>query len=241
MSSHHLIVALVFFSASVASAQTQHANSDQKTIEISATERVQAKAEIAIIKLGFQNEAATKGAAYAENTSSANKILAALLQAGVPTEAIETETLNLGQDQERYGPNSNRSTKFTATQQWQIQCKASDAQQIVDIAVAAGANQVEPVDWSVADDKGLEAKAYAAALERAKELARQTAMLSGVKLGELVSIVNAANETRRFGRTDGRGLQMYAKVLAPRVAMLKLQPAMVQREASVTVVFAIAP
>ena len=53
----------------------------------------------------------------------------------------------------------------------------------------------------MADDKGLEAKAYAAAVERAKELARQTAMQSGVKLGELVSIVNAANET---GRLAGR-------------------------------------
>lgn len=93
----------------------------------------------------------------------------------------------------------------------------------------------------MADDKGLEAKAYAAALERAKALARQTAMQSGVKLAELVSIVNAAKETRRFGWADGRGLQMYAKALTPRVAMLKLQPAMVQREASVTVVFAIAP
>jgi uncharacterized protein YggE len=241
MPNHRLIACvLLLFATPVLSARPQRSNSDQKTIEISATEKVQARAEIAAIKLGFQNQAATKDAAYSENTSSANKILQALLDAGVPSEAIETETLNLSQDQERFGPSSNRSAKFTASQQWQIHSKASDAQRIVDVAVAAGANQVEQVDWSVADDKELEAKAYAAALKRAKELAQQTAMQSGVKLGDLVSIVNSVNEVR-FGRAGGRGMAMYAMAASPKMAMLKLQPGMVEREASVTVVFAIAP
>ncbi len=242
MPNHRLIACvLLLFAIPILSAQPQRPNSEQKTIEISATEKVQAKAEIATIKLGFQNQAATKDAAYAENTNSANKILQALLEAGVPTEAIETETLSLSQDQERYGPSSNRPGKYTASQQWQIHSKASDAQRIVDVAVAAGANQVEQVDWSVADDKELETKAYAAALKRAKELAQQTAAQSGVKLGELISIVNSANESRRFGRADGRSVEVDAMVQSPRIAMLKLQPGMVEREASVTVVFAIAP
>jgi len=241
MPTHRLIACvLLLFAIPILSAQPQRPNSDQKTIEISATEKVQAKAEIATIKLGFQNQAATKDAAYTENTSSANKILQALLEAGVPSEAIETETLSLSQDQERYGPGSNRPGKYTASQQWQIHSKASDAQRIVDVAVAAGANQVERVDWSVADDKELEAKAYAAALKRAKELAQQTAVQSGVKLGELISIVNSANETGRFGRADRR-VMMYAMAAVTQKAMLKLQPGMVEHEASVTVVFAIAP
>ena len=242
MPNHRLIACvLLLFAAPILSAQPQRPNSEQKTIEISATEKVQAKAEIATIKLGFQNQAATKDAAYTENTSSANKILQALLEAGVPSEAIETETLSLSQDQERYGPSSNRPGKYTASQQWQIHSKASDAQRIVDVAVAAGANQVERVDWSVADDKELEAKAYAAALKRAKELAQQTAVQSGVKLGELISIVNSANETGRFGRANGRRVMMYAMVETTQRAMLKLQPGMVEHEASVTVIFAIAP
>ena len=81
------------------------------------------------------------------------------MDAGVPKEAVETETLNLGQEQQRYGTAASQSAKFTASQQWEIHSKTAEAQKVVDIAVAAGANQIEQVDWSVADDKQLEAKA----------------------------------------------------------------------------------
>jgi uncharacterized protein YggE len=81
--------------------------------------------------------------------------------------------------------------------------------------VAAGANQIEQVDWSVADDKQLEAKAYGAALKRAKDVAEQTAAQSGLKLGEIVSIVNSRGPLARFTRSDaGGGELMYAMAVA---------------------------
>jgi uncharacterized protein len=165
------------------------------------------------------------------------------LDAGVPKEAFETETLNLGQEQERYDARSNPQLKYTASQKWQIRSKAAEAQKVVDIAVAAGANQIEQVDWSVADDEQLETKAYAAALKRAREVAEQTAAQSGVKLGEIVTIVNASAPERftRFGRAGLASLEVSATISEPKSAMLKLQPGTVEREASVIVIFAIAP
>jgi uncharacterized protein YggE len=115
------------------------------------------------------------------------------LDAGVP------KTLNLGQEQERYEAKSNPPARYAAKQQWQIYSKASGAQKVVDIAIAAGANQIDSVDWSVADDKQLETRAYAAALKRAKELAEQTATQSGLKLGEIVTSVNSS-APKRFTR-----------------------------------------
>jgi uncharacterized protein len=166
--------------------------------KLAQTEKVRATAQAATIKIGFQNQAATKHAAYAENTRAANEILQALMDAGVPKEAVETETLNLGQEQQRYGTAASQSAKFTASQQWEIHSKAAEAQKVVDIAVAAGANQIEQVDWSVADDKQLEAKAYGAALKCANDVAEQTAAQSGLKLGEIVSIVNSPGPLARF-------------------------------------------
>jgi uncharacterized protein YggE len=244
MSSHRLVLnALVLFAPSLLCGQSRHSSPEQRTIEISATEKVRVTAEAATIKIGFQNQAATKDAAYAENTRAANKILQALMDAGVPKEAVETETLNLGQDQQRYGTGASQSAKFTASQQWEIHSKAAVAQKVVDIAVAAGANQIEQVDWSVADDKQLEAKAYGAALKRAKDVAEQTAAQSGLKLGEIVSIMNSPGPLARFTRSDaGGGELMYAMaVAAPKIAMLKLQPGVVEREASVTIVYSVAP
>src|SRR6266478_7417406 len=127
MSSHRFVLAtLTLCIPSVSFAQMERRGPDQKTIEISATEKVRVPAEAATIKIRFQNQAATKDVAYAENTRAANKILQALLDAGMPEEAIETETLNLGQEQERYEAKSNPPARYTAKQQWQIYSKAAD-------------------------------------------------------------------------------------------------------------------
>jgi uncharacterized protein YggE len=89
--------------------QSQRASSDRKTIEITATEKVQVAADVATIKVGYQNLSATKDAAYTENTRTVTR--------------------------------SDQPTKYLASQEWQIHSAASDAQKIVDIAIAAGANQ----------------------------------------------------------------------------------------------------
>jgi uncharacterized protein YggE len=177
-----LFAALLFPGAILA--QTGNESSPQKTIEISATEKVEVPAESATVKLGYQNQATSKDAAYAENTRTANRILQALLDAGVPKGAIETESLSLAREEDRFGGKPQQPSTFTATQQWQVQCKASEAQKIVDIAVAAGANHIESVDWSVADPQKLDDRAYAAALARAKTIAEQTAAQTGVNLAQ---------------------------------------------------------
>ena len=223
----------------VVPAQAHFHASGEKTIEVSATEKIEVIAEIATLKIGCQNQAATKDAAYAENTRIANKVIQALLDAGVPKQAIETETLNLEQEQDRYGAKPNQPLKYLASQKWQIRAEASEAQKIVDIAVAAGTNQIENVEWSVKEPSQLEAKAYAAALRRAKSIAEQTASQTGLKLGEIVSIVNSTSSNNRFGRANGGGLAMFAMVAVPKVAMLKLQLGMVEHEASVTVTYSI--
>jgi uncharacterized protein len=239
-----LFVALMVLPPTV-HAQAQPDASGRRTIEISATEKVRASAEVAIIKIGFQNQAATKDAAYAENVRASNKILQALIDAGVSKEAIETETLNLGQDQDRYGTRQQPSEKYSANQQWKIHSRASEAQKIVDVAVAAGANEVEEIEWTVGDDQQLEARAYAAALKRAKDLAEQTSAQAQVKLGQIIAIVNATAPYSAFNRfrQGGGDMEMYKLALAapPKMAMLKLQPGIVEREASVTVTYAIIP
>lgn len=238
-----LVLSLISLSLPLTASARQGIESlGQKTIEVSATEKVEVIAEIATLKIGCQNEAVTKDAAYAKNTRIANKVIQALLDAGVPKQAIETETLNLEQEQDRYGVKPNQPLKYLASQKWQIRAEASEAQKIVDIAVAAGANQIENVEWSVKDPAQLEAKAYAAALRRAKSIAEQTASQTGLKLGEIISVVNSTSSNGRFGRADGGGgMFAMAAVAAPRTAMLKLQLAMVEHEASVTITYSIAP
>jgi len=87
----------------------------------------------------------------------------------------------------------------------------------------------------------LETKAYAAALKRAKDLAEQTAVQTGLKLGEIVSIANSTSSSdRQFPNLRGR-FTAYSMAAPPKMAMLKLQPGMVEREASVTVIYTVIP
>jgi len=235
------LLLLLFALPLVALARPERQASAQKTIEVSATEKVEVIAEVAIIKIGCQNQAATKDAAYAENVRLANKIIKAMIDAGVPKEAIETESLNLDQEQNRYGEKTNQPLRYSASQKWQIRAQASEAQKIVDLVVAAGANQIENVEWSIKDPARLEARAYAAAIKRARELAEQTASQTGLKLGEIVSIVNSASSNGRFDRARGGGMFTTVEVSAQRAPTLQLQIGMVEHEASVTITYSIAP
>ena len=191
-----LITMLVVFLCSIqpvsSRAQLNRIAPDKKTIEIRATEKVTNRAEIATVKIGFQNIAQTKDAVYEENVGTANKIVQALRTAGVPADSIETDSVRLDREDTAQGVKP-ASTRYTADQEWRVRVKASEAQKIVDIAVSAGANEVGGVEWSVADPEALEAKAYGAALARAKRIAEQTATQSGVKLGEILSISNSVS------------------------------------------------
>ena len=230
------VVLLLLF---VAPAQAQRLGTGQKTIEISATEKVVVPADTATVKIGYQNLALAKDAAYAENTRAANKILQAILDAGVPKEAIETESPRLEQEPERYGQKPDQTPKYSGTQKWQVHLKAPDAQKIMDIAVAAGANQIEDVEWLISNPQQLETQAYAAAIKRARSIAEQTASQTGLKLGDIVSIVNSSNSSSRE-LLGYRAEASFLAVSAPKTAMLKLQPGTVERQASVTITYSVA-
>jgi uncharacterized protein YggE len=212
---------------------------DKKTIEIRASERISSPAEIATVKIGFQNVAPSREAVFEENVRVANKIVQAIRAAGTPAEAIETDSIRLEREDTAQGVKP-AFTRYTADQEWRIRVKAAEAQTIVDIAISAGANQVGGVDWSVSDPEALETKAYTAALARAKRVAEQTAAQSGVKLGEILSISNFASpfaQPFHTLNTESATIGVARTV----VTSLKLFPEDVTREASVTVVYAIAP
>src|SRR5690348_3719267 len=98
-------------------AQFSRVVSDKRNIEIRASEKVIVAAEIAVVKVGCQNRAATKDAAYQEDTKASAKVIQALLDAKVPKNSIETQTISVERQHEMTGPNVVRTTKFSADQE----------------------------------------------------------------------------------------------------------------------------
>ena len=227
------------FATLFASAQEIQVNRQNKTISITADESATADAEVATLDIGYHNFAATQEAAYRENLVVAEQITKALLGAKVPKENIETEKLRLGRTEadEKWTEEMKKERRFEAQQSWHVTVRSADAQGLVDLAVKAGANDVEDVEWNVADPLALQAKASGAALAKAKAIAEQMAKGLGTKLGELVYASNRAPVARAFRYATT--VDTEAASISNREPKLRLFPQKVKSEATVYAVFAI--
>ena len=175
-----------FFNASAQNVQVSPTN---RTIAVTACETLRVDPDLAIAHVGSHNYGATKGAAYAENVRAAEKITKALFAAGAPKEALATEMLQLSLVDCRncdLSADKKKNQEFEAQQTWKICLAVRAAQKIIDVAVAAGATDVNPVQGGMADVHALEAKASSSALAQARRAAEQIANQMGVKLGALL-------------------------------------------------------
>jgi hypothetical protein len=224
----------------VAAAQTVQVSRTNKTIEVSVTESVRVDADVAEVQIGYRNFAPAKDAAFEDNVRASNLILKALLDAGVSREAIETATVKLERVSEYDVPGPERKTaQFRATQTWTVRVGAGAAQRIVDAVVAAGANEIDEVEWAFADLPALQARANALALAKARQLAEQMARELGVKLGELLYSSNKMSSQRTPFSSLLLGSDSSIGAAPVKSVPLQLFPAKVTGQASVTLVFAI--
>ena len=234
-----LLLSLTFFGVS-AFAQDIQVNRQNKTIAVTAEESATADAEVAVLAIGYHNYGLTQDAAFRENVRAAEKIASAILATKIPEGNIETEKLSLGRAQidDKWNESMKRERQFQAEQSWHVTVPAPQAQGIVDISVNAGANEVEDVEWNVADPVALQAQASGAALAKARAIAEQMAKGLGTKLGELVYASNRAPVAKIW-----RGVTVNASLASVNPAdqqpKLKLFPEKVKSEATVYAVFSI--
>jgi uncharacterized protein YggE len=115
--------------------------------------------------------------------------------------------------------------------------RADKAQTVVDIALRAGANVLEALDWNVSDPKVLQAKAGAAALAKAKAIAEQMAKGLNAHLGDLVYASNRAPISASAGSfVEVEGTPAPPPPPPPHMV---LYPKKVKSDATVYAVFAI--
>jgi uncharacterized protein YggE len=241
MKCHHALVVLtlVLIPRGIKGQVIRLGSDSKRTIEITTTGKISVVADSAVVKLGFAHVAESKNAAYSESVRMGNRIVRTLLNAGMSTEDIQTESLNVGQEESRRNGGVAAKPQYIARQGWRIRVTATDAQRVVDLALAAGANSVEGVEWSVADPQALQEKADAAALTRAREIAERVAAQAGVKLGELVTIING-EQSEGFARFAMAKRLAPPPPPAPVAESLRLFPGKIEREETITVIFAIA-
>lgn len=234
-----LVVAYVVLTSCLL-AQDIQVNRQNKTIAVTADDSVEVDAEVAVLAIGYHNYGPTQDTAYDENVKASNLIAKALLGASVSKDNIETEKLQLNRTEldEKWTPEMKKERQFSAQQSWKVTVSASQAQAIVDLAVRSGANEVNDLDWQVADPVALQAKASGAALAKAHSIAEQMANGLGTKLGELVYASNRAPVPRGMETITVNAAQAELSVRDQK-PRLTLFPQKVKSEATVYAVFAI--
>jgi uncharacterized protein YggE len=205
-----------------------------RTLTVTAEERVTADPEIAILHIGFETQPSDAKTAYAAGAKTSNDIVIALKQAGIPEASIRSESQHL--DSIGY-----KSHKFKLVQQWTVKTPPERAAEILDVAVSAGATDSGQIDWTVKDEKALEDQALDKATARAKSDADVLAKGMGVHLGALIYVTNQLSEPQNYS-LNNRNFAALAELAPGAVApreRLSIEPRKVSRVATVYAVFAI--
>ena len=222
------------------SAQTIQVSKDNRTIAVTATDKVTVLADVAKVHVGFIAYGPDSPAAYATGSRISNAIVKALTTAGVPSDAIESENQNVSPVQEyqidKLTSDQKAQRQFQVTQSWTVRSNAADSAKVLDLAVKAGANQSGQIDWSPKDENAPQAEAAAKALRRAQSTAEEMAKSLNAKLGALIY---ASNEIQAEPVRPLMRAMATAAYKAEPVAPLAINPRQIEKIATVHAIFAI--
>src|ERR1700739_302576 len=166
------VLTFVLVTSLPTSAQDIRVSHDNKTVAVTVTKTLDVPPEFAMGYVGYRNEGPTQDLVYEENGRKAQKIIEALLAAGVKKADIQTESLDLSRVNDSWKEQKqDKEAQYQAAQMWKIRVPIGAVQKVVDHAVEAGANNVSDVVWAVKDPDALDAQARVAVVGKARQLA----------------------------------------------------------------------
>ena len=219
-------------------AQSIEVTKENRTVSVTATERVIVTADMATVHIGYITYGRDRDTAYGAATKLSNSIIAALTDSGIPSDSIESDSQGIEPVQnfqvERLNPAEAANRKFQVQQSWLVRVNATAAAKTLDTAVLAGANQSGQIDWSLKDENASTAAAAARAIQRAHRVAGQ--MVSGFS-GKVGALLFTSNESES---TTVRAVPMMAMHKAADAnEPLAISPRRIERSVTVHAIFAI--
>lgn len=160
--------------------------SPARTITVSGAGSVSVTPTQAAFSFGVSSRAKTAVQALAENSAAMRKLIDALKAAGIPAASLQTSSVSLSavtsdSDESIVGYAASNSVTATIS-------ALGHSGEIIDAAVAAGANQVDGPNLTVADQDSLYRAALKAAIADARAKAEVLADASGVHVGAVQSV-----------------------------------------------------
>ena len=164
-----------------------HREAWSRSVEVTATGRASVKPDIAVAMLGAERQAATVAEATADVAARMSAVLARLRALGVQDADITTVAYQVHPIVVQRREDEPPRITYQATNLVRVKVRALEGiGRLLDDAVAAGANAVRDVQFTLADPSAAEARARADAVREATARAEQLAAAAGRKLGKLM-------------------------------------------------------
>lgn len=203
------------------------------TITAAGSATVRAEPDMATVSVGVQESQVDVAAAQRLVNEKINAVVEALVGAGVAEADIQTESYNIYIDYSTYYDTSIETQYIASTMLQVTTHDVNRAGELIDIAFAAGANQIGGVSFGVQDMTAMQDKALELAVADGMRRARIIAAASGVTLPALPE---AIEEGGVYSSYDGGTASAYAMdTAADEEGATKLMSGMVSVTASVSV------
>jgi uncharacterized protein YggE len=175
-------------------AQAQNAavpREDVPRVSVSGIGESRATPDRALVTVGVQSRAATAAAAAAENARKQRAILDTLRALGFTSEQLTTANYSVRPEMQHdpRGQQEPRVTGYVVSNMVRVDARrVEQAGQVIDAALARGANQVHGLSFYLADPAPARQLALRNAVERARADAEVLASAAGGTLGQILSL-----------------------------------------------------
>lgn len=163
-----------------------------RQITVVGTGEARATPDRATVQLGVQSEAAAAQEALTANSAKMAALIEQLKQLGVAAADIQTSSFNISPT---YAENGRTVTGYQVTNMVSVIIRDVQATgDLLDKVVAAGANTVYGIGFSIDDPQALQATARDAAIADARARAQAMATAAGGTVGQILTISETIGE-----------------------------------------------
>ena len=212
-------------------------NANVRTLSVSGSGEALLAPDIAYIYVGVHTENATAATAVEENTSQTQELVKAIRDFGIDEKDIRTTNFSI-YPMDRFDPATGLPSgeKVYAVDNT-VYVTVRDLTKLgdlLDTAVQAGANNINSVQFDVAEKDEALKQARADAVKDAESQAQSLAQAAGLSLGEIQSI--SFNESSPYPIFDGKG---GGGAIAAEQAAVPIQPGQLTFTVYVNVTYAL--
>ena len=184
-----ILVLGIFLTACGPSTITVQPQPIQRTITVTGSGKITLTPDIAYISIGVQTQDASAAVATTENNTKAQAIIAAIKGFNVADKDIQTTNFNIYPQQQYDDHNNITGVTYVVDNTVYITIRdLSTLGDLLDATVRAGANNINSIQFDVADKSEALSQARLAAVADAHKQADELTTASGASLGEVQTI-----------------------------------------------------